>query len=420
MLTIITMIFMSAQATFAASVTITPAAAGTFSIHGDAMDGVAGIDMTISYDSASLSSPTVSQGGLVAGALMAVNTNNPGAIKIAIISTKAFSGSGQIATVTFATQNGTGAITSASVNLINNKGRAIAAQVSVSGGNATATTTADLNATAGEQPSQPDSGSTTTTATTTNTTTVGSSSRSVAPAASVPTYLGTVSMASDVQTRSDTVPVDTSNVPVHPTEAATTKQAEPAAEEKPGPEPQKAAKATRTSYKGILEDFRTYKGVKTPASYIALCDKKIAPTIRQEPAVALSDGKTPVKIVMELEGTDDKSPNFALNGAKLISLNSGIGSSITWIVEAMPQTGVVQASLSILTDSETIEYPLTIAPLIRSFSPTESDFVVFLTDSGAVPPKQDLNGDGRHDYLDDFIYTANYLTRKGPATKKSR
>ena len=90
---------------------------------------------------------------------MAVNTNNPGSIKIGIISTKAFSGSGQIATVSFSTQNGTGGITSASVKMINSKGLAITAQVVVSGGNAPPATASGLNTTHGVPFSQPNGGS---------------------------------------------------------------------------------------------------------------------------------------------------------------------------------------------------------------------------------------------------------------------
>ena len=86
------------------------------------MDGVAGIDLTISYDSSVMTSPTVTQGGLTSGALMVTNTSVPGAIKIVIITTKTFSGSGQIATVTFATQSVASGITITSVKMLDNKG----------------------------------------------------------------------------------------------------------------------------------------------------------------------------------------------------------------------------------------------------------------------------------------------------------
>src|SRR6185369_9164417 len=112
----------SVAKTVDASVSVTPADSGTFTIQGDNMDGVAGIDLTVSYDG-SLSSPRVTQGSLISGALMAANTNNPGSIKIAIISTKSLSGSGQIATVTFA--RGSGSVKIASLSMINSSGASV-------------------------------------------------------------------------------------------------------------------------------------------------------------------------------------------------------------------------------------------------------------------------------------------------------
>lgn len=225
-------------------------------------------------------------------------------------------------------------------------------------------------------------------------------------------------MPSDVQAKDDTKPANTTDVPAQTTEPEATKPIEAPAEEKPVLKPQKPENANITSYKGTLENFRAYKGKKSPANLIALFNKNIAPTIRQEPALAPSDGKTLVKILTKLETTDDKLPNFALNGAKLISLNRD-NASFTWIIEVLPQANIMQSSLTILTDSDRIEYPLTLAPPIKGVSPSEADFVVFLKDSGAATPKRDLNGDAKHDYLDDFIYTANYLMRKG-ATGKTK
>ena len=170
-----------------------------------------------------------------------------------------------------------------------------------------------------------------------------------------------------------------------------------------------------TSYIGVIENFRTYSGAKSSANFIALFSKEIAPTIRQVPAVVLSDGKTPVIIAVKLEDAADKSPNFALSGAKLVTLNRD--ASAAWIIEALPQKGVAKAALTILTDSETVEYPLTVAVAVESVSTSEADFAVFLKDSGVTTPKRDLNGDGKHDYLDDFIYTANYLVLREAASK---
>lgn len=398
--TTINLLFMSTQAVFAASVTIIPTVAGTYSIQGSSMDGVAGIDLTITYDSSSLSSPTVTQGSLVAGAMMVANTSNPGSIKTAIISTKAFSGSGEIASVTFATRNGTGGITSASVKMINSKGVSISAQASISGESAPSGTSSGFTTTAGVPFSQPDAAVVTT----------GQSSAARSSASQMLTQLGTVNMPSDVQGKSDPKPVDSVSVPIQSIEPPAVKPADPPAEVKPLAAPQKQEPVKITSYKGVLESFRVFNGKKTPASYTALYNKEITPAIRQEPAVALSDGKTPLNILIKLDTAGDKSPNFSLNGARLVSLSKD--DSLKWTVVVLPKTGTLQAGLTILTDSDMIEYPLTVAPPIEGVSAVEADFAAFLADSGASPSTRDLNGDGRHDYLDDFIYTANYLMKR--------
>lgn len=174
-----------------------------------------------------------------------------------------------------------------------------------------------------------------------------------------------------------------------------------------------------TVIKGALDNFSTYKGEKTPAKLSALLNRQDTAAIRQEPAFALSDGTTAVKIAAELKNVGDRSPNFALHGARLVSLKRD-DASFTWVIEALPQAGVMQATLTILTESEIIEYPLTVAPVVAGISPAEADFVIFLKDSGAAVPKRDLNGDGKHDYLDDFIYTVNFLSKKSSVGKAAK
>jgi hypothetical protein len=395
------LILLSSSFAICASVNVIPSGGGIFSVLGSAMDGVAGIELTITYDAASLGSPAVTQGGLVSGAMLAANTTIPGSIRIAIISTKPFSGSGQIASISFARQTGSGGITSVKSNIIDSSGAPVSSQSDIGGGSPSSGS--GLSATAGVPFSQP-------TATSTLQTTAQPSSQTSAQAAgSMPAYLGTVTMLSDVPIKNETKAAD-AGVPVKFTEPAAAKAVEQPAEEKTVLEPQKAGKAKMISYKGALEIFRTYRGEKSPAILISLLNQEISPTILQKPAVALSDGKTPLVIIVKLEVAGDKSPNFALNGAKLLSLNKDASSS--WIIEALPRANVVQASLTILTDSDTIEYPLTLSPPIESVSSLESDFALFLKDGGAATPKRDLNGDGRHDYLDDYIYSVNYLVKK--------
>lgn len=86
------------------SVSLVSTNGSVYAIKASNFTGVAGMEITINYSS-TLSSPTVTQGQFISGALMAANTNIPGTIKIAVISTGVFSGTGEIATVSFVNAN---------------------------------------------------------------------------------------------------------------------------------------------------------------------------------------------------------------------------------------------------------------------------------------------------------------------------
>jgi len=192
-----------------------------------------------------------------------------------------------------------------------------------------------------------------------------------------------------------------------------------ASEEPSGRHPEPMAPRL-VSHRPNLDTFSAYRGEKSPVILVALIGREVSPIIRQEPAVALSDGKKTLKIMAYLGLGDGNSPNFALNGADLISLSRSPAPSTDWIIEALPRAGSTRASLTILTNNEMIDYPLTLAPPVAGISGLDADFSAFLKDSGAWPPKHDLNGDGRHDYLDDFIYTANYLAARAHKNEKKK
>ncbi|MDR3580431.1 MAG: dockerin type I domain-containing protein [Oryzomonas sp.] len=95
----------SALTTNSSSATLSIASSGngSYTIQGNNLNGIAAIQLTIAYDSTMLGSPTVSTGSLISGSTMLANTTSPGSITIGILSTSAFSGSGQIATINFGT-----------------------------------------------------------------------------------------------------------------------------------------------------------------------------------------------------------------------------------------------------------------------------------------------------------------------------
>lgn len=403
----------SSSALAAANVSVSPTGDSSYTVQGSNMDGVAGIQLDISYDAASLAGPTVTQGGVVTGAMLVSNTKLPGLIKIAIISSRAFSGSGQIAAISFASKTGSGGITSIATSMIDAKGASFAATASNLAGN---TSTAPVTS----QPSNQDSPS-------------PQQQTGPAPTASSPvsattaTYPGTITMSAEQQQRADSQPAASPATPVYAGEPATAGSAEhtqpsgiPAAEAKPVETPQYVV------YKGVLERFRQYNGSKKLSAMAALFDKKVAQTIRQEPAIMISDGHSKATLTIDIPARINSSPNFAVNGGKLVSFKKDQQIKGRWIVEVSPESGTVKATLSIIAGAEEFEFPLTVAPPVKTaLTPDEAGWNRFLKEAGtSSAPLHDLNNDGVRDYQDEFIFVARYLSNKTapskPASKASK
>lgn len=394
--TAVILLLWSATFAMAASVSVTPpSGSGKFTIQGEGMDGVAGFDLVISYDG-TLSSPTVTQGSLISGAMMAANTNIPNSIKIAVVSTKSFSGSGPIAIITFG--RGSGNVRAASANMINSSGASISASTTTA---TTSSGTQDKSTGTQDKTTDTQQSSGTLTSTTTTTPTP--------PDSSTPATLGAVNIAPDAFLKDEAKAAETadSSVATSADAPATVADATPAEQTETAKleDPKKSEEIKFISYSGVLERFRTYQGEKTPKILAALIKKEISPNIHQEPPVALSDGKTNVTIIATLSSTDGKSPNFALNGAKLVSLKKEEDSN-KWIVETLPAVKSLKVGLTIQNGNEVIEFPLTVAPVLSDIDASETGFVSYLKNKTA-----DLNKDGKHDHIDDFIFTANYLVQ---------
>ena len=387
----------------AASLTILPSGTGSFTVTGNGMDGVAGIDIQLQYDPAILSSPAVTPGGLISGAMMAANTTIKGSIRIAIISTRSFSGSGTVVLISFASQKASGGIISVSASSIDTKGAPINTQASLAG---ESSSPAGIAQPTTSQISVPE-----------NTAATNANPFTASPAATVATQepsakaspasvttgssiLGTVNMPSEAPEETTTASEEPIPLPVPVPESRPVPVPESRSQPEPQPEP-----APEPVHQGVLDQFRTFSAKKTPASCIALFTREIASTISQKPPIAISDGTTPVIIVAALN-SQKASPNFALNNAKLVSISK---SGESWIIKALPQAQAIQASLTILSGESLEEFPLTLVPPTSNLTLTKTDFTAFLKDSGVTPPKRDLNNDGIHDYQDDYIYTAHYL-----------
>jgi hypothetical protein len=165
-------------------------------------------------------------------------------------------------------------------------------------------------------------------------------------------------------------------------------------------------------FKSVLDRFKQYRGERTAKAFLSLFEQDEANGFTQDPPVALSDGKSVVKIRFVVPASGNTAPDFALRGAHLISVKKDEERSNTWVIEARPEKGEYAASLIVSQGSISLEYPLTLAPKIepgqnKAGTITDEDFNLYLSGK-----RRDVSGDGKRDYLDDYIFTANYIAAR--------
>lgn len=390
---------------YAALFTISSSGNGVFALQGAGLAGVGAIDATISYDTATLSNPHVVQGGLLSGATMLANTNSPGVVRIGVISTNVITGSGVVATISFDRPGGgAGKILSLYVVTVNSTGVSLAAQsqvinpAEINTPSPVAETPASDTPTASEEP--PLSPATDT------------GQGYTAPGSiNIPGKTGEPPTQQSAPNNPQEQPsMETKGGQPEETAAETLPdQQSPATEPTPA-SPEKK----QVVYKSVLERFREFKDNKTPKSLAALFDMEPIPNVRQEPVIALSDGKTRVKVTIQSMPTGKEAPNFALKGAKLIALEKKGGA---WLIEALPEMKAYEAAITVLHDGSRTDIPLTVAPPLEAGNApagglSEAGFNLFLKERGtSKAPRFDLNGDGVRNYIDDYIFTANHILK---------
>jgi hypothetical protein len=405
------LITFSAKSALAASIIISSTGNGVFTLQGVGLADVAGIDATVSYDKATLSSPRVVQGGLISGAMMVANPNTPGIIRIAVVKAGAIAGSGVIATINFSTSAGSeGRILSLNARMINGQGTQLGVQTQV------------INPdNAGTASSSTDSGSSDTT--TTSAQNPSDTAASGTTSGLAMHYLGPtgVSIASESEDDPDRKPspehYSDQQVPQSKETSAsgTNAESEPESPEKGASPPVVSAEKKYIAYKSVLECFRDFSGEKSAKAMTHLFEMAHIYGIRQEPAVALSDGKTRVKVCIQLSGGGKDSPNFAVSGARLISLKI---EGNAWVAEALPDEKAYEATITVLDNGTITQIPLTVAPAIdavieKTGNAYDTGFGLFLKERGTdKAPRFDLNGDGVRNYIDDYIFTANYIVKR--------
>lgn len=163
----------------------------------------------------------------------------------------------------------------------------------------------------------------------------------------------------------------------------------------------------------VLERFRTYTGPRNPDELSALFSHPVTGLVRQQPLIALSDGRTATILAIKVAATGDSAPGFSVYGAKLVPPPRKQNDE--WVFTAIPDKGVWHAVLMVNNNSVILEYPLVVAPPVSPETDlSEPGFINFLAADrlDSTSSERDLNRDGKYDYIDDYIFTANYLAHQ--------
>ncbi len=124
-----------------------------------------------------------------------------------------------------------------------------------------------------------------------------------------------------------------------------------------------------SSRPSVLDAFRSYSGERTPAALAGLFVRHDA-IFRQEPLLLLSDGTAALHLTVRAGNQSEKAPQFFISGGTCTGLNSG--ETGEWELAIVPDRGALLSTVTVLTGSEMIEYPLAVAPPQELFDGTKA------------------------------------------------
>jgi hypothetical protein len=161
----------------------------------------------------------------------------------------------------------------------------------------------------------------------------------------------------------------------------------------------------------VLRRFREYRGKKGLKEFALLFGRQDG-SVLQEPAVALADGKSEVRLTVELRDQGASAPNFAFIGGTLASLRKS--GDRAWEVTVVPAAGTWEGILMIAVGKSVAEFPLTVAPSVglpneELRSVTETTFLNRLKKYRESSLSRSRESAPLPEYLSEYIFTANCL-----------
>lgn len=408
-----------ATSAFAApSISISYAGNGVFTINGKDLADSAGFSFRVRYDQNVLANPRVDKGALIPLAMMVPNTSTAGMVTISAIQAEAVKQtSGVLAAISFDVKgNSPYAILGMEASVGNSKGEPIpVASPSIFnpsdlGGSPKDPGSKDTSNPGSKDTSNPgtkDSGTKDPGVKDPNQNYTGSSTGAyiVGGTVTLPTdQSASTGKTEDTPTLYTDLRKDLAGKPKEGEEAASTEKGE-----------DKPAEDKYVVYKGVVQAFKAAVGEKSPTSLILLFADRTIPGFVQDPKILFTDGKATAKLSISPKLLGKETPSFAVSSAKILSLAPEEDGSWTLVVQ--PKKGATDSVLSISYGKGGADIPLTVAPqmesnISKSGKLSEADFLLFLKETGTPKvPKFDLNADGKRDYLDDYIFTANYIVK---------
>lgn len=390
----------------AASIVLVPGGGGVYYVRAVDFGDVGGVEIEIQYDTATLSNPRITQGSLLASTMFIPNPKfSASSVKIAAMSLSAIKGSGDLATISFDLKGEK----SGPVTIVRSKLAAVTGTSVKHDTPAAPVASGDTGSSGATGYSEGSTGST-------GSTTVAATGGSVAGiTVSGSPSVGTITLPTDqlaagsAERKTDYQPLVTDlrkdmTLPLGGSGGAQASAGQQQSTEA------KSQEKKFVSYKSTVQLFREFKGEKSSMSLIPLFAELSIPGFAQEPPIAFSDGKTPLKITLVIKQSGSESPKFILQGASVKKLSGEGEETITWTIEAVAKKDATEAVLSVIDGQSVMEIPLTVVPkidpmLTKGKALSEADFARYL----AKPQKLDLNKDEKIDAVDDYIYTANYI-----------
>lgn len=367
----------------------------TFRISGKDLKDVGRIEVTVGYDSATLANPRLIPQSSFAGATVSLDSASGNTVQLSVTSAEPMTGSGLFATLAFDPVGPTfGTIRSVRARVYDANGKKLSARFS------------HTNPSPPLDPSDPENSRMIEEREARGESFMGGGVLYLPPEAT---------LMEEEEQPEEPETADKSKQSVEADEAGAETGGTAAQQTAGTHENQPQGKKYELLGQSVLERFRLFKGERSPKNLMALFDADPAAPFKQTPRIVLADGDGIAQVTVS-KVTPGKTPSFSFIAARYVSFKKV--ADTVWSVEAKPIVNTYKAGVLFFDDGRARQIPLTVAPklrmdLIGSGQGSEEDFAHFLKTRGtAKAPQFDLNGDRKRDYVDDYIFTANYLVAR--------